>query len=170
MCLTSDIDIICFYSSSQCTTFDLLEKGMEVHIVADAVSSRRCISLSHSGFMSLCVRTCATVLSCLPPQSDRPVVCAVTTEAERRLPHHHRGRPPAAGSGCKTPQLQGGAACCIAALCRYCFTLHSQRLLKVLAHLIVKRRKAIPDAEKQEMMVHKRPSVPSQHTLEELRC
>ncbi|XP_042160955.1 isochorismatase domain-containing protein 2-like [Oncorhynchus tshawytscha] len=24
----------------QCTTFDLLEKGMEVHIVADAVSSR----------------------------------------------------------------------------------------------------------------------------------
>lgn len=25
----------------QCTTYDLLEKGMEVHIVADAVSSRR---------------------------------------------------------------------------------------------------------------------------------
>lgn len=28
----------------QCTTYDLLEKGMEVHIVADAVSSRRCLN------------------------------------------------------------------------------------------------------------------------------
>lgn len=27
----------------QCTTYDLLEKGIEVHIVADAVSSRRCL-------------------------------------------------------------------------------------------------------------------------------
>lgn len=32
-----------FESSPQCTTFDLLEKGIEVHIVADAVSSRRYI-------------------------------------------------------------------------------------------------------------------------------
>lgn len=32
-----------FKSSPQCTTFDLLEKGIEVHIVADAVSSRRYI-------------------------------------------------------------------------------------------------------------------------------
>lgn len=28
----------------QCTTYDLLEKGIEVHIVADAVSSRRCLN------------------------------------------------------------------------------------------------------------------------------
>lgn len=28
-------------ASPQCTAFDLLEKGMEVHIVADAVSARR---------------------------------------------------------------------------------------------------------------------------------
>lgn len=32
---------LCFLSFPQCTTFDLLEKGIEVHIVADAVSSRR---------------------------------------------------------------------------------------------------------------------------------
>lgn len=63
------------------------------------------------------------VMSRLPPQSDRPVVRAVTAEAERGLPHHHRGRPPAAGSGRKTPQLQGGAASSITELCPYCFTL-----------------------------------------------
>lgn len=66
--------------------------------------------------MSLSVLAHVLWCSCLPLQSDRPVVCAVTTEAERSLPHHHRGRPPAAGSGCKTPQLQGGAASCIASL------------------------------------------------------
>lgn len=32
---------IILISFPQCTTYDLLEKGMEVHIVADAVSSRR---------------------------------------------------------------------------------------------------------------------------------
>lgn len=57
------------------------------------------------------VRTWAVVLSRLPPpQSDRPAVRSVATEAERSLPQHHRGRPPAAGSGCKAPQLQGGAS------------------------------------------------------------
>lgn len=32
-------------SFPQCTAYDLLEKGMEVHIVADAVSSRRYFSV-----------------------------------------------------------------------------------------------------------------------------
>ncbi len=32
---------LCFMSYPQCTSYDLLERGMEVHIVADAVSARR---------------------------------------------------------------------------------------------------------------------------------
>uniref|UniRef100_A0A3B4Z3P0 Isochorismatase domain containing 2 n=1 Tax=Seriola lalandi dorsalis TaxID=1841481 RepID=A0A3B4Z3P0_SERLL len=113
-----------------CTTFDLLEKGMEVHIVADAVSSRRylcciviqhCHHLHHIVFCPLCANgsyVCNYRLLCLPPQPDGPFVCSVPTEAERSLPHHHRGRPAAAGPRRQTPQLQGGAHCS-------CSVLHS---------------------------------------------
>lgn len=46
---------------------------------------------------------------CFLLQPDRPFVCSVSSEAERSLPHHHRGCPAAAGSRRQTPKLQGGA-------------------------------------------------------------
>lgn len=63
--------------------------------------------------LCLCVETCDLLFLCLPPQSDWPFVRSVTTEAEWSLPHHHWGRAAATGSGCKTPQIQGGADFCI---------------------------------------------------------
>lgn len=47
---------LCILSFPQCTTYDLLEKGMEVHIVADAVSSRRYLSV-------LCLFCCIALFS-----------------------------------------------------------------------------------------------------------
>lgn len=56
---------LCFLSFPQCTTFDLLEKGIEVHIVADAVSSRRylCVLCFFFSFLLLSI-----VITCIKYQ------------------------------------------------------------------------------------------------------
>lgn len=111
-------------SFPQCTTYDLLEKGIEVHIVADAVSSRRYLCILYfvllysivSPTLNIDLFLCVSgiglyvfLLLCLPTQPDRPLVCSVPTEAERGVPHHHWGCSAAAGSRRQTPKLQGGA-------------------------------------------------------------
>lgn len=58
----------------QCTTYDLLEKGMEVHIVADAVSSRRYFSVRCFFFLLLCsCGNCITCVFVLHPKAKRTV-------------------------------------------------------------------------------------------------
>ena len=63
---------------------------------------------------------------CFPPQPNGPLVCPVQIEAERCLPHHNRSRPPAAGSRCQTPQLQGGDCYSWSLLlCLFTFLIHA---------------------------------------------
>lgn len=61
-------------SFPQCTTFDLIEKGIEVHIVADAVSSRRYLlsvpAINISVYSSVCVTTAFTVFLSAARQTD----------------------------------------------------------------------------------------------------
>ena len=77
-------------SFPQCTAFDLLEKGMEVHIVADAVSSRRylrilfCIVITciKYRFVPVCVCVCVCVCvrahACMCACAKTVYVCVTT--------------------------------------------------------------------------------------------
>uniref|UniRef100_A0A7N8XTV2 Isochorismatase domain containing 2 n=1 Tax=Mastacembelus armatus TaxID=205130 RepID=A0A7N8XTV2_9TELE len=93
-----------------CTAFDLLDKGIDVHIVADAISSRRYLFLlTTKKYNSVCEVCVTKELYCLPPQPVGPFVCSVPTETERSFPHHYRGCDAATHSRCQRPPLQGGA-------------------------------------------------------------